>query len=76
MAAIPSAYLQRPEKAPLPRRNADGNQTGEQAHATQLDLYDVIGSLRGQLVRLQCAVLAAQGMPIRDDCTAAPRAGD
>lgn len=29
--------------------------------------------LRGQLIRLQCAVLASQGAPLRDDCSAAPK---
>ncbi len=53
---------------PPPRRNADGGQDGAAALASQLDLLDVAGGIRAQLVRLQCAALAATGQALRDDC--------
>ena len=69
-AKIPAAYLQQPGPVPKPRRNADGTQDGAAAHGTQLDLYDYIGGLLGQLTRLQCAVMASQGDKLPAWCPA------
>ena len=35
---------------------------------SQAALYDWGGDVRLMLVRLQCAVLASTGAPLRDDC--------
>ena len=53
---------------PQPRRLADGSQDGAAALASQVEILDVAGGIRGQLVRLQCALLAATGQALRADC--------
>ena len=68
MATIPGHLLTAPERLPQPRRGADGTQDGAAALASQTDLYDVAGSIRLRLIRLQCAVLASAGMTLRADC--------
>lgn len=65
---IPAHLLKRPATLPQPRRSAGGGQDGAAELASQIDVLDVAGGIRAQLVRFQCAVLAAKGQPVRADC--------
>lgn len=68
MAQIPASDLQEPAAAPRPQRTPEGEQDGQAALLTQLELYDVTGSLRLQLAALRCKVRASQGMDLPAWC--------